>query len=120
MNELPASNNVFGYLFCQTSLEKVAEILRTRIGLTKTEVYVEQNKFDRHEIMYIRTKEYELEIEKLREDNTWSFNGAVAGNLNEIVTILKTISSYLNWAGYQIKFEIYDEKFDFIGEYPEK
>jgi hypothetical protein len=120
MNQLPASNNVFGYLFSKTSLEKVAEVLKTRIGLTKTEVYVKRNKFDRHEIMYIRTKEYEFEIQKLREDNTWSFNGAVAGNLDEILTILKTIYSNLIWADYQTKFEIYDDKFDFIAEYPEK
>lgn len=118
MRELPSPNNVYGFLFSRTSLEKVAEVLRSRLGLTKTEVYVYRSGFDGSETLKVRTEAYEFETQKAKENNTWLFSGSVAGNLDEILTVLKLLSSHLRWAGYDTKFEIYDQEFDCIAEYP--
>jgi hypothetical protein len=118
MQELPSPNNVYGSLVSATSLEKVADILRSRLGLTKLEVSVYKSQFDRQETLQIRTTGYEFDTQKIAEENTWLLNGSVAGDLAEILTVLKYLSDPLNRSGYQTKFEVCDTEFNCIAEYP--
>jgi hypothetical protein len=118
MQELPSPNNVYGSLFSTTSLEKVADILRSRLGLTRLEVYVQKSQFDKQETLYIRTEGYEFDTQKIVEENIWLLNGSVAGNRSEILMVLKYLSDPLHRAGYYTKFEVYDRDFNCIAKYP--
>ncbi len=120
MSELPSINNVYGLIFANTSLERVGSVLRTRLGLTINEVYIHKSQFDKSETLYIRTVDYEFETQKAKQDNSWLLNGAVAGDLQAVLMVLKQLSDCLYWAGYKTKFEIYDDEFNCIAEYPEE
>jgi hypothetical protein len=119
MKELPSPNNIYGSLVSKTSLEKVANILRSRLGLTTAEVYVYKSQFDHQETLHIRTEGYEFQTEKAREENIWLLNGSVAGDRSEILMVLKYVTDPLSRAGYQTKFEIYDRDFNCIADYPD-
>lgn len=93
-------------------------MLRSRLGLTKTEVYVYKSQFDGSETLNVRTEEYEFEARKAKEEKTWLLNGSVAGERDDILTAIKLLSSQLHWAGYETKFEIYDREFNCVAEYP--
>lgn len=80
MKELPLTNNVYGCIYSATGLEKIAEILRNYLGLSKAEVYVYNSQFDGDLTLYIRTAEYEFETRTAREENTWDISGAVMGD----------------------------------------
>lgn len=118
MQELPSPNNVYGSLISTTSLEKVADILRSHLGLTKLEASVYKSQFDRQETLQIRTAGYEFDTQKIAEENTWLLNGSVAGDLAEILIVLKYLSDPLNRSDYQTKFEVCDRDFNCIAEYP--
>ena len=118
MNELPSPYNVYGLLRSDTGLERVADVLRSRLGLTNAEVYISKSAGDLHETLYIHTTIYEFEARKSDGENTWRFCGSVAGDRAEILMVLKYLSDPLHYAGYETEFEVYDEKFNCIGEYP--
>jgi hypothetical protein len=120
MNELPSLNNVYGSIFSMTGLEKIAEILRNYLGLSKTEVYVYKGQFDGSQTLYIRTEKYEFEFEPRtgREENTWHITGSVMGDRSEILNILQYLFEPLRRNGFGSKFEIYDRSFNCIAEYP--
>jgi hypothetical protein len=117
MRLLPSPNNVYGALFSTTSLQKVADVLRSRLGLTAAEVFVCKSEGESHETLYIKTAEYEFDTHQVGEANIWSFSGSVAGNRSEILMLLKYLFDPLHFAGYKTKFEIYDEEFNCIAEY---
>ncbi len=118
MNELPATNNVYGSIFSTTGLAKIAEILTSHLGLSKTEVYIYRSQFDRHQTLYIRTADYEFETRIASEKNSWDISGSVAGDRSEILSILRYLFEPLQRAGFESKFEIYDRDFNCIAEYP--
>ncbi len=118
MRQLPPCNNVYGFLYASNSLERVAEVIRSRLGFTKTEVYVYKSQFDGSEELHIKTEGYEFDVRKAQTQDTWLIDGCVAGDGAEIVTVLKLLSSHLHWAGYTTKFEIYDEQFNWVADYP--
>jgi hypothetical protein len=121
MTELPSPYNVDGSIFSTTGLEKIAEILRNYLGLSKTEVSVYKSQFNGSQTLYIRTAEYEFEFETRtgREENTWHISGSVAGDRSEILDILKYLFEPLRRNGFESKFEIYDRAFNCIAEYPQ-
>lgn len=118
MQELLSPNNVYGSIVSTTSLERVAEILRSHLGLTRLEVSVYKSQFDQQETLRIRTARYEFDTQKIATENNWLLNGAVAGDRFEILTVLKYLADPLHQEGYQTKFEVYDAEFNCISEYP--
>jgi hypothetical protein len=119
MDELPSPNNVYGSIFSTIGLAKIAEILSSRLGLSKTEVYIYQSQFDRHQTLHIRTAGYEFETRTSSEENTWYISGSVAGDRDEILSILRYLFEPLQRAGFESKFEIYDRDFNCIAKYPQ-
>jgi hypothetical protein len=119
MNQLPSPNNVYGSTFSTTGLEKIAEILRNYLGLSKTEVYIYQSQFDGDRTLYIITAGYEFETRIAKLENTWHISGSVAGDLDEILSSLKYLFEPLRRNGFESKFEIYDREFNCIAEYPQ-
>jgi hypothetical protein len=119
MNELPSPNNIYGSIFSTTGLAKIAEILRNHLGLSKTEAYIYQSQFDGDRTLYIITAGYEFEIRIAEVENTWHISGSVAGDLDEILNILKYLFEPLRRNGFESKFEIYDREFNCIAEYPQ-
>jgi hypothetical protein len=119
MSELPATNNVYGSISSTTGLAKIAEILRSRLGLSKTEVYIYQSQFDGDRTLYIITAEYEFETRIAKEENTWHISGSVAGDRSEILSIIRYLFKPLRRAGFESKFEIYARDFNCVAEYPQ-
>ncbi|MGG6265727.1 hypothetical protein ACQ4M3_20035 [Leptolyngbya sp. AN03gr2] len=117
MKDLPSACNVYGFLFLNTSLERVAEVLRIHLGLTNSQVYVYRSQFNSSETLHIKTETFEFEARKAQQGEPWLFNGSVAGDREEILIVLESLSKPLRWAGYETKFEVYDEQFNFIAEY---
>jgi hypothetical protein len=118
MRDLPSTNNVYGSIYSATGLEKIAEILKNYLGLSKAEVYVYNSQFDDGQTLYIITAEYEFETRTAREENTWNITGSVMGDLSEILNILQYLFEPLRRNGFESKFEIYDREFNCIAEYP--
>ncbi|MEL4895770.1 hypothetical protein [Crocosphaera sp. Alani8] len=118
MNELPITNNVYGCLYSKVGLRDVAKVLRDFLGLSEKQAYIYKSQFDGNETLKIRTKAYEFETQNLKEGDKWLFNGAVAGDIDLIKATLREICDSLKFKGYEANFEIYDENFEFISEYP--
>ena len=68
--------------------------------------------------MKIKTESCEFETQNLKEGDKWLFNGAVAGDIDSIKATLKGIRDPLKRKGYETNFEIYDENFEFLSNYP--
>ena len=62
---------------------------------------------------------YEFETQSLEKGDQWLFNGAVAEDVNSIKAILNELCTPLFRNEYEAKFEIYDENFEFLSDYPE-
>ena len=118
MNDLPIANNVYGFLYSKIGLRDAAKVLRNCLGLSEKQAYIYKSQFDGDETLKIRTEVYEFETQSLKEGDKWLFNGAVAGDIDSIKAILKEICAPLKFKGYEANFEIYDENFEFISEYP--
>ncbi|MBD1825157.1 hypothetical protein H6F51_22070 [Cyanobacteria bacterium FACHB-DQ100] len=99
MRELPSPYNVYGFLFLNTAIEKVAEVLRSRLGLTEAQVYIYKSQFDGSEILHINTEAFEFEARKATQGDSWLFNGSVAGDRDEVLSVLQTVSNPLRWSG---------------------
>jgi hypothetical protein len=121
MNELPSPYNVYGSIFSNTGLVKIAEILRNYLGLSKTEVHICKSQVDGSQTLYIITAEYEFEFENRtgREENTWHITGSIAGDRAEILNMLKYLFEPLRRNRFESKFEIYDREFNCIAKYPQ-
>lgn len=89
-----------------------------RCGLLNGRGLRSLRQFDGNKTLKIRTEAYEFETQSLKEGDKWLFNGAVAGDIDSIKVILKKICDPLRLKGYEANFEIYDENFEFISEYP--
>jgi hypothetical protein len=87
MNE-PVCNNVYGYLRCKKSLEKVADYLRYRLNLAPTQVSVKKSQFDDTQTLRISTHAVDLETRKVEEPNLYLFNGSVSGSEQKYVNTL--------------------------------
>lgn len=111
-------NNVYGILFCNSSLKKPYKILRDRLGLTEAEVYLYKSQFDGAESLKVRTDIYDLETDKTDRDSEYLLNGEVAGETAEVITRIKEIADVLNLNNYRCHFEIYDDNSEFLDEYP--
>lgn len=118
MNDLPITNNVYGFLYSKTGLRNAAKVFRDYLGLSEKQAYIYKSQFDGNETLKIRTEAYEFETQSLKEGDKWLFNGAVAGDIDSIKALLKEICDPLNAKGYKANFEIYDKNFEFISEYP--
>lgn len=118
MIDLPIANNVYGYLYSKAGLRNVAKVIKTCLGLSKTQVYIYRSQFDGDEVLKIRREICEFETQSLEEGDKWLLNGAVAGDIDSIKEILKEIYDPLKLKGYETSFEIYDENFEFICTYP--
>jgi hypothetical protein len=118
VTDLPPANNVYGYLYSKTGLRDVAKLLRNHLGLSEQQIYIYKSQFDGNETLMIKTETCELETQSLKEGDKWLFNGAVAGDIDSIKSTLKEICDPLRHKGYETKFEIYDENFDFLSDYP--
>jgi len=114
---LPSGNNVYGYLYSKIGLIPVAKVLRTYLGATQNQVFVDKSQFDGKETLKIRLKTCELETQSLDKDK-WLFNGAVAGDPDSIRVTLQTLSDPLRSAGFDTSFEIYDQNCDLVFYYP--
>ncbi|MEL6438127.1 MAG: hypothetical protein AAFQ80_02555 [Cyanobacteria bacterium J06621_8] len=118
MNDLPITNNVYGFLYSKVGLRDVAKVLQDFLELSEKQAYIYKSQFDGNETLKIRTEAYEFETQSLEEEDKWLFNGAVAGDIDSIKVILKEICDTLKIKGYEANFEIYDENCEFISEYP--
>lgn len=118
MTDLPPANNVYGYLYSKTGLPDVAKVLRNYLGLSEKQIYIYRSQFNGNETLKIKMETCELETQSLKEGDKWLFNGAVAGDINSIKATLKEICDPLRLKGYETNFEIYDENFDFLSNYP--
>ncbi|TYQ28208.1 hypothetical protein [Pseudanabaena sp. UWO310] len=118
MTDLPALNNVYGYLHSKTGLRDIAKVLRNYLGLSEKQIYIYRSQFDGNETLKIRMETCELETQSLEEGDKWLFNGAVAGDIDSIKATLKEICDPLTRKGYETNFEIYDENFEFLSSYP--
>lgn len=118
MNDLPITNNVYGFLYSKIGLKDAATVLRNYLGLSEKQAYIYKSQYDGDETLKIRTEAYEFETQSLKEEDTWLFNGAVAGDIDSIKATLKEICDPLKFKGYEANFEIYDENFEFIFKYP--
>lgn len=116
MNQWPITNNVYGYLYGNTSLERIAEVLRTRLGLSPDEAYARRSQHDGHEVLQLTTESFKFETQRIEEGGAWFFNGAVAGDQSTVISQVQHLSDVLRWAGYRTQFEIYDADFNCIAE----
>ncbi|MEM9568175.1 MAG: hypothetical protein AAF974_07690, partial [Cyanobacteria bacterium P01_E01_bin.34] len=66
----------------------------------------------------IRRETCEFETQRLKEGDKWCFNGAVAGGIDDIKATLKSMCQPLEFRGYETSFEIYDERLEFVCNYP--
>ncbi len=119
MNNLPPFNNIYGYIHSHKSLIEIAKIFRNHLGLLEQQVYIYKSQFDGDETLNIRMETYDFETQSLPEGNKWLFNDAVAGDIKSIKAILKQLSEPLIREKYEITFEIYDDNFEFLSNYPE-
>jgi hypothetical protein len=118
--ELPPVSNVFGYLRSTVGLTPVAEVLRSRLGMSSEEVRVARSSFDGRETLRIETPTCSLETQPSKASGTWQFSGAVAGSPPEIFETLLPIVQNLQWAGFAASFEIYDAAFQFAADCPRR
>lgn len=118
MAPIPPTSNVFGYLRSTVGLEPVQEVLRSRLGMSTEQVRVNRSGVDGAQTLQIETSNCSLEIRPFKTPNTWQFDGAVAGNADEIFEILLPMVQTLGWAGFSATFEIYDASFQFVGMCP--
>lgn len=116
MDRWPATNNVYGYLYSNTSLEKIAKVLRTWLGLSPDEAYAFRSQDDGYEVLRLRTESFEFETQRIKEGGAWFFNGIVAGDRSTVISQVQYLSDVLRWAGYSTQFEIYDSDFNCIAE----
>lgn len=118
MAPIPPTSNVFGHLRSTVGLEPVQEVLRSRLGMSAEQVRVNRRGADGSQTLQIETASCSLEIRPFKTPNTWQFDGAVAGNADEIFETLLPIVQNLGWAGFSATFEIYDASFQFVGMCP--
>jgi hypothetical protein len=117
MAELPPVNNVFGYLHSAVGLQPVLEVLQSRLGLGAAEAHVTRSE-DGIQTLQIETSACHLLTHAAQKVDTWRFDGAVAGSIDEIFDTLLPIVQALKWAGFRAHFEIYDASFQFVGACP--
>ena len=116
MPSLPSTTNVFGSIVCGVSLATVQRCLVERAGLPPSSLHLRTSSFDGSQTLTIRTELMEMEIRPGHNaENTWFFNGAVAGTLDEIKTALGALCEPLSFVGFPSQFEIYDEAFVLTG-----
>ena len=118
MAQLPPVSNVFGYLHSNVGLQPIAFTLRSRLGLTATQVWVTRSSFDGTETLRMETLTCRLETRTAQSPDMWLFNGAVAGAPDEICESLLPIVQNLRWSGFSATFEIYDDTFQLVAECP--
>jgi len=117
---LPSVNNVFGYLRSTVGLQPVAEVLRSRLGLDRKEARVMRSSESGAETLIVETSVCLLQTHPAPQGDTWRFDGAVAGNAEEIFATLLPLVNALGWAGFRTSFEMYDASFQFIGDCPRR
>jgi len=116
MAELPPVCNVFGYLYSAVGLQPVAEVLCSRLGLSGGEVRVSRSLADGTPTLHIETAVCSFETHPANKPDTWRFDGAVAGNPDEILETLMPMVQVLKWAGFRATFEIYDAALQFAAQ----
>jgi hypothetical protein len=110
----PVCNNVYGYLSCKGSLERVADTLRYRLNLDSAQVSVKKSQFDGTQTLRIVTEMADLETTKVEEPNLYLFNGAVSGSEPEVYNYIAALHAILAQGGFESSFEIYDESFECV------
>lgn len=119
MPPIPPVSNVFGYLHSTVGLQPVQEVLWSRLGMSLEQARIQLSAVDGSQTLQIETPECSLEARPFtKKPNTWQFDGAVAGNADEIFETLLPIVQNLKWAGFSATFEIYDSSFQFVGNCP--
>lgn len=112
-------SNVFGYLHSTVGLEPVQEVLLSRLGMSSEQVRIHRSALDGSQSLQLETPTCSLEARpSTKKTNTWRFDGAVAGNADEIFETLLPIVQNLKWAGFTATFEIYDASFQFVRNCP--
>jgi hypothetical protein len=118
VSTLPLTNNVYGYLCSKVGLQAVANVLKSQIGWSANQIRVYRSHLYNEETLFIATATCEFETESFDGGDKWLFNGSVIGDIETIKIALKEICDPLLRQGFETKFEIYDEQFEFLSCYP--
>ena len=113
--KMPHTNNVYGYFTSNTSLVELEKTLKTR--LTSVSVFLEKSSFDGTQTIKLQNQQLEFESTKFNNKGVYSFNGAVAGSLPEVIEKVKVLFSVLKHNNYEPKFEIYNSQFECVHEF---
>ena len=107
-------NNVYGHFYSNSSLEKLAYLLRWRLGYSEDEVWVKKSQYDGIQKIRIDRKNVDFESTKIDKKGKYLFNGTITGTEDEICQYLENLQNIMNHADYQSEFEVYDEKYKCI------
>ncbi len=113
--ELPHTNNVYGYFTSNKSLVDLEKTLAIR--LPSLSIQLEKSNFDGTQKIKIENQNLEFESNKYNNKGVYSFNGAVAGNANEVIETVQELYSILRQYNYEPEFEIYNGQFECIHEF---
>ena len=61
---------------------------------------------------------WQFSARQQRRTQQHNVNGVVAADNRKMLALVKQLSDYLCWAGYETNFKIYDDKFNYIAEFP--
>jgi hypothetical protein len=115
--ELPEGNNVYGHLACDGRLPQLAQLLRVFLGVDEHEVSVKTSQFDGAQTLRVRTETAEFDAYLAGTDRKFLFNGAVAGNTEQVYTFVRALHRALQDGGFQPRLEVYDDDCKCIAEF---
>ena len=107
--EIPEHNNVYGRLECVGRIEELTELVRNHLALTASDIWLKKSHFDGAETIVIRSNNADFNAYTGKADGELLFNGAVAGNDQEVQKFVQELHRALKTAGFRPRFEIYGE-----------
>lgn len=115
MTDFPDFNNVYGHVVASNGLEPVLEAIRGVEGVSHASISV--SGYDGAESLILLSDKIDFESDPL-EIGQHLFNGAVAGNIQEVLDFVSKLSDALTDAGVKHHFEVYNKSQELIKEIP--
>jgi|JI102314DRNA_FD_contig_51_4755249_length_434_multi_1_in_0_out_0_1 hypothetical protein len=115
--EIPEFNNVYGLILCDGRVHELAQLLRIFLDVGECEVRVKTSQFDGEETLRVSTETADFDLYLADADRKFLFNGAVAGDTEQVCDFIIRLYAALQDGGFQASLEVYDDNNNCIAEF---
>ena len=112
-SSIPASINVYGYIFCNGKIESI------KVGLIRAFALDEKLIVIKNGVISVNSPILEIEI-KGKESDRWSINAAIEGEDSTVLSKVNELALQLSWEGIESVYEVYNDEFECIGNIDSK